>query len=78
MAKSVVLTLGCVFFVLQGVLALVEGLQRNRGLLVLDLEYKSIASGEGLRKLLKAHPTLAVSCHGWIDGAGWMLYIFFI
>lgn len=41
-----------------------EGLKRNRGLLVLDLEYKSIASGEGLCKLLETHPTLAVSAHG--------------
>ncbi|CAN0149716.1 unnamed protein product [Scytosiphon promiscuus] len=43
----------------EGVLALVAGLRRNRGLLVLDLEYKSIASGEGLGALLKEHPTLA-------------------
>ncbi|CAM9967739.1 unnamed protein product, partial [Hapterophycus canaliculatus] len=43
----------------QGVLALVAGLRRNRGLLVLDLEYKSIVSGEGLDTLLKEHPTLA-------------------
>eukprot|EP00752_Nemacystus_decipiens_P006425 g5788.t1 len=43
----------------KGVLALVESLKRNRGLLVLDLEYKSIASGEGLCKLLETHPTLA-------------------
>lgn len=51
------------FIVLQtkGVLALVEGLQCNRGLLVLDLEYKSIVSGEALGTLLKKHPTLAVS-----------------
>ncbi|CAM9111853.1 unnamed protein product [Pylaiella littoralis] len=42
----------------EGVLALVEGLQCNRGLLVLDLEFKSIASAEGLDTLLKAHPTL--------------------
>lgn len=41
-----------------------EGLQRNRGLLVLDLEYKSIASGEGICQLLTAHPTLAVSGQG--------------
>ncbi|CAB1104375.1 unnamed protein product [Ectocarpus sp. CCAP 1310/34] len=44
----------------EGVIALVEGLKRNHGLLVLDLEYKSIASGEGLRTLLETHPTLAV------------------
>ncbi|CAN0052689.1 unnamed protein product [Ectocarpus sp. 6 AP-2014] len=43
----------------EGVIALVEGLKRNHGLLVLDLEYKSIASGEGLRTLLETHPTLA-------------------
>lgn len=66
-SEAVTLTTGvCVFFV-QGVLALVEGLQRNRGLLVLDLEYKSIASGEGLCKLLKTHPTLAVSGHEWAE-----------
>eukprot|EP00752_Nemacystus_decipiens_P017667 g15838.t1 len=51
----------------KGVLALVESLKRNRGLLVLDLEYKSIASGEGLSKLLETHPTLAVSDHGWAE-----------
>ncbi|CAN0346713.1 unnamed protein product [Ectocarpus sp. 12 AP-2014] len=43
----------------EGVIALVEGLKRNHGLLVLDLEYKSIASGEGLRTLLETHPKLA-------------------
>lgn len=49
------------FYAAKGVLALVEGLQCNRGLLVLDLEFKSIASAEGLDTLLKAHPTLEVS-----------------
>ncbi|CAM9778785.1 unnamed protein product, partial [Laminaria digitata] len=42
----------------EGVLALVAGLRSNRGLLVLDLEYKSISSGEGLSNLLETHPTL--------------------
>ena len=45
---------------LQGVLALVTGLRSNRGLLVLDLEYKSVSSGEGLGALLETHPTLTV------------------
>ena len=61
------------FFPLQGVLALVEGLQRNRGLLVLDLEYKSLASADGLSKLLKTHPTLAVSRYGWAQGRSGVL-----
>lgn len=44
----------------QGVRALVEGLQCNLGLLVLDLEYKSIAAGDSLSTLLETHRTLAV------------------
>eukprot|EP00903_Cladosiphon_okamuranus_P012577 g11774.t1 len=43
----------------KGVLALVEGLKLNRGLRVLDLEYKSIVSGQGLCTLLETHATLA-------------------
>lgn len=41
-------------------MALVEGLRLNCGLLVLDLEYKTIAAGEGLSILLQTHPTLTV------------------
>lgn len=47
----------------KGVNALVERLRSNRGLLVLDLEYKSVCSGEGLAALLETHPTLTVR-HG--------------
>ena len=36
------------------------GLRYNRGLLVLDLEYKSVSSGEGLAALLETHSTLTV------------------
>lgn len=49
-------------FTSQGVLALVEdGLKSNVGLMVLDLEYKSIMTGEAMLPLLRAHPTLVVS-----------------
>lgn len=45
----------------QGLIALVDdGLKSNVGLLVLDLEYKSIARGEALCSLLKGHATLMV------------------